>query len=401
MIVTLLIALSSAVVLRRSRDLLTATFCAWTVSLAAVAAGPIAYFAIGAEALLVIAVSLASLTFGHWLGSRVSVAVPRLAGPTDGLWPRVDRWFIALAGLFLMKSVVLLLLQIRSGGMGLSDSLSEVRHLHRGRFESYLIYLSFADLVLCAVGGVRWRHGKALLTSILPVTSLYGVSLALGGRTYVFWGVLCFGVAAVIGHRVVERSLLSMSGRQLWARLAVAGLSALIAIESIRFARSGGTPYEHALSGLAPYTDATISDNPLSGFWLVSVFYWTSPIAAFSDYVGTIERVDVQLAGWLLSGWVNLYDLTMLRPPVYVPLKTNVYTWLPYFYEDFGWAGFAVMPMIIGALVGWHWSRLSRYGTLKYGISCALLSVVLLYSSFDYALGNRVFVWAVVAAVIL
>lgn len=382
---------------RRKFDLLTILLVTWGSVLTAILLPIISYEDMTVEALIPIAISL--LMF--WLGFVLIgfVERPAFSSPRKrhlSLVTVLQKHFLLLSLLSVVKSLVVLYLQFRSPLfiMRAGQGISVLRSLPRSRLIEYLIDLSFVDLILSGIGGTLWSKGYGA-SAFIPLVNLLVISVSMGGRTYFAWGASTFLLGAIFGRYI------SASSKNAWPRLAVLSGLLMIGSEMTRYLRNEFAPYSWAIERIAPSATVRVNTTSLlGGFLLVSFVYVTAPILAFNHYALSISVQDIHLMGWLLKGFVNVYGLEIMRPFTQVPVSVNVYTWLPYFYEDLGYAGFAAFPLLIGALSGWSWTGLVKLRSVKYLVLVALLGTLLFFSVFDYALNNKAFFWAILVTLL-
>lgn len=399
-LLTLFVGLVAMILVRRRIDPVTAYAAVWSVSVGGTLTGIIHYDPLPVTAVLIVAWVTLALLGGYTLGSTLAVDLPRLRGIGGDVWEALGgRRYLPVALALLAKSVLILLLQARAGAFGGGpEGPAVVRGMERSLLTVYLTYMSLGDLIMAPIGGALIQRKGQLLRGLLPVVSLFLVSMSLGGRTYIFWGATGALAGFLFSHRpgnvlqAVRKVLL----------LVVLGLVFGLVVESIRFMRSGGLPYATSLTRILPFSDFVGNEfSILDSLVAVALYYWTSALAAFGEYATALQNVEIRPFGWAVRGIMNVYAIDQLREIVYVPVPTNVYTWLPYFYEDLGWLGYMVYPIALGGIAGFAFRQLRDTGSNKYLVLSSLVTTVFVFSPFDFALGNKAMYLAFLLAILL
>lgn len=341
----------------------------------------------------VVVVSVVSFGIGNYIGGRVFGRGNITVRP-DVVSHILTRYYCQISLLSLGKSLVFLYRQY--GKMSLVG-LTAIRELTRMRWEQYLVYSTFLDFMLSALGGAFWRKSeKRLIVTVVPLLNTLLISVAMGGRTYFFWSVICWLYGMLAAPRTSHSNRVRSP-----ASLIPLGVPVLVASESIRYLRGSFQPYQWNMEMLRPFIHPGIQpSNLLIQFLVVSYHYWMAPVSAFQAYVAQLRWQDIRFLGWFLRGIVDVYGMSPLRPFVDVPVHTNVYTWLPYFYEDLGWTGFFLYPLLLGIISGRQYRLFTASGSPGSLCAVAVLACTALFSPFDYCLNNRAVYWALIVSII-
>jgi len=135
-------------------------------------------------------------------------------------------------------------------------------------------------------------------------------------------------------------------------------------------------------------------DRPdrLQGFLYHLFWYMASPLAAFNELLTTHDgRYHLgQYMFFPFYKWLFRFhlapepDISVFGEFVLIPYAANVYTYLRNFYEDFGMAGVAVGPYILGWAVSALRTRAATY--VPYLNLYVILLVFVLFSFYNYFL---------------
>lgn len=290
---------------------------------------------------LVVVMAVAAFAVGAMIASLQQRLVPAPARTVrwDSTWLRPLLFWVALLGmpLFLLKAQSLAAsadytestyINLRIALTGELDDAQTFGPL------GYLIPISFAAaLVELAASRRRLYEPRGWLSLLLALA--YAVMAT--GRTYVFLLVIAvFGVALLQGRARPGQIVLTALGAFAAAFFGLGSLANKIGVDIVN------TEALSALDALSLYLlgslaafDITLAQSPWLD-WGMNMF--RSPLAVLSALGLNIEIPS------LVKGYV------------YVPEPTNVYTvFLPY-YQDFGWAGIA----LVFTFFGWLHSRLYR-----------------------------------------
>ena len=132
--------------------------------------------------------------------------------------------------------------------------------------------------------------------------------------------------------------------------------------------------------------------NRLQGFFFSLYWYFASPLAALNEFLTNFEgpyRWGQQMF-YPFYKWLHRFalipapDFSFYGDKVFVPFMTNVYTYLRNIYEDFGMAGVAVVPYLLG------WAtcavRARSYRRLPYLNLYLVLLTLIVFSFYNYFL---------------
>jgi oligosaccharide repeat unit polymerase len=242
----------------------------------------------------------------------------------------------------------------------------EVRHVESlgvlreaaGTGLELLFVLMVPSVVLLAISLVLDRSRFIALRAILLLLSM--LTLALNsGRTALFSGVVAAWVAIALLHSIGR--ITAAGFRRL--KLAAIVLACLLVLN---FQVSNV-----ALNKDLAQTEFVGMDNiPEQLRWTASLYhYLVGPLIAFSELLQ--HPYDFTDTGNLTFGAVarilHALDPDSFKYPMYVrlfsfiPIPTNVYTYLDAFYIDFGWIGVFLMPMFWGCVcTGFYLSMRAR-----------------------------------------
>jgi oligosaccharide repeat unit polymerase len=226
---------------------------------------------------------------------------------------------------------------------------------------AYLLPVSTASALVEIVTSPRRRPSlRAWLAIALAGT--YAVMAT--GRTFVFLLLIPIGFLLVLQHR-------ARLGRILVGGVALAAL-AFIGVGSL--ANKIGVDIANA--------DALAAQDAV-------MLYLLGSLAAFD--VVLEQSAPLQLGvnvfrsvlAVLASLGLDVPVPSLVKPYVYVPEPTNVYTvFLPY-YEDFGWLGVAVAFVLLGAMHAWLYRRATTTQNPRWKVLYALSMYALLMQFFQ------------------
>jgi oligosaccharide repeat unit polymerase len=244
---------------------------------------------------------------------------------------------------------------------------------------AYLLPVSTASALVELVSSSSRRPSLRAVIAII-LAGVYAVMAT--GRTFVFLLLIPLGFLLVLQHR-------ARIGRIVLGGVALAGL-AFIGVGSL--ANKIGVDIANA--------DALAAQDAVT-------LYLLGSLAAFD--VVLEQAAPLQLGGNVFRSVLAVlaslgFDVSvpsLVKPYVYVPEPTNVYTvFLPY-YEDFGWLGVAIAFILLGAMHAWLYRRANSAGNPLWKVLYALSMYALLMQFFQDQYVSLLTTWVTFALLVL
>lgn len=147
------------------------------------------------------------------------------------------------------------------------------------------------------------------------------------------------------------------------------------------------------LAGPLPALDDALQEDDSTRFWGIATFYPLSRV---------VERLRVT-AGAVLGSHdkEGLPVVEYTSDTRFVPTPINTYTWLRYFYDDFGFMGVLLVPYLVGFAASYLWVKLHARRSVVLLIMVSLLYNVIFYSYGEWRLWNIYFVFGAFIAIVI
>ncbi len=400
LVIFLVTCLLTAAIGARFRDLLSplsVMVIVWGVSLSLYYLKLIYYIDLHLETLALIILGLFSFAAGFLIVSRhrhvqqtKSDAGEDIVTPAQRLRETVNanRFFILCMILFVLGMIG----QIRflnkvDEVVGLSYAVDNPEVLHFAtavgdlkRLEGLGVLAStnLVNTVVLLSYLVLFGRKRNLQTMLVSAALLFSIAAVLfrTSRTGVFipaiWSVVMY-FYLVGGLRIRLRSLvfvfLALSVL-LAVFLGIAGLIGKIeAAEVYRLYWQSSLPFNRAFASLYFYGTSAI---PAFQVFVDSTHEFLGGRSTFLPFLRAIQLVvpDIEL-------------VDTVRPYVFVPLPTNVFTGLAPFYEDFGVGGIILFSLAFGCISAFFYRRMKERPSLALVLFASLLTTTIFWSAFQ------------------
>lgn len=250
---------------------------------------------------------------------------------------------------------------------------------------AYLASLAFAGIPFAVL---LWSNGGRRLFLILPFLPLLVNDIALNSRTWIVAGLLTYLAAYGIVRVLVKQRGLTVSDVR---RLAIIGIlfAALSAV--VQMQRYGDAPEAYWTFGQHWRGPASGISESWSGGMALGYVYFTSGIPAFNELVQSISPDDYWggLSTFAPFCRATARFLAKVECPdvissmVYMPVQSNIYSFLQTFYEDFGIWGVIIYPLLLGFVAA------NAYASIRNGWS--IVKYIILVFCFVIVFGSTYF----------
>lgn len=362
----------------------TAYTAPWGAALALGPVGLIHYHAIVPAAWGFMGLAFAQFLVGSAVGATMNRPMHEVAAP-----PPLKRLRIAVLILCAAAAAALLLQWLaifRNGGSLLTALVRSIGERYaaraRGTLGGEIPYLGTFALAACPLAGVlAARAGRFSLVSLLPLVVTALQSITSAGRLIAMLGLAFFGAGflatpSFLRQRIrVSRTGLVI-GLVVGVGLAGGSFALISATRGLQVDFPGTDPRMHALSRwvpVAPSLYANVATPPVAYSEFLKA---GAPSQGFAAY--TFAPAWRLLRRFKIGGGVPA-----LEENYYTPVPSNVATYLKNVQSDFGPAGVALFPFLLGALATALAVKVANTGRLSTtAIYAAILTVVVL--SFNY-----------------
>ncbi len=259
-----------------------------------------------------------------------------------------------------------------------------VAGLEAGQFGGGLAGYSLALAPLAGIiGGIylaQYPSGRSRAVVCLLVS--LGNGVLTGNRSLFIWTLVLFAIAYMLTRVFANHEPVRNLGRLL-ILASVALFVVFGAIGLLRFSQF--LPYEESnVNVKLPWTVLQAYQYVTSGFGAFSV-HIADPVRidlpgvySFTPIVRAVARANSGLAGY---SYEFLVQYTTSRPTVYIPVGTNVFTYLAAPFDDLGWMSLILMPLAMGLLSGFVFLKLLKQPSFGVIACYSLMCLQFVYSS--------------------
>ena len=259
-----------------------------------------------------------------------------------------------------------------------------VAGLEAGQFGGGLAGYSLALAPLAGIiGGIYLaQHPSGRSRAMVCLLVSLGNGVLTGNRSLFIWTSVLFAIAYMLTRVFANHEPVRNLGRL----LILASMALFVVFGAIGLLRfSQFLPYEESnVNVRLPWMVLQAYHYVTSGFGAFSV-HIADPILidlpgvySFTPMVRAVARINSGLAGY---SYEYLVQYTTSRPSVYIPVGTNVFTYLAAPFDDLGWLGLILAPLMMGLLSGFVFLKLLKRPSLGVIACYSLICMQFVYSS--------------------
>ncbi len=347
------------------------------------------YNLLSAQAYVAFIGSFVLFVFGVLIATLPVSPVRRWPTPIQVLNPERTRRVLDLLNTLGLLGLLLTTVQLAQlvGWGALLETVAvrqAVAGLEVGQFGGGLAGYSLALAPLAGIiGGIYLAQDPSghLRAMVCLLVSL-GNSVLTGNRSLFIWTLVLFAVAYMLTRVFANHEPVRNLGR--WLILASVALFVVFgAIGVLRFSQF--LPFEESnVNVKLPWTVLQAYHYVTSGFGAFSmqiadpVHIDLPGVHTFAPVIRAIARVNLGIAGY---SYEFIVQYANMRHTVYIPVGTNVFTYLGGLFDDWGWWGIVLVPLGIGTLSGFTFLKLIKRPSFGVIALYSLLCLQYVYAS--------------------